>query len=463
MSISTLITYQDFTRASEGSDEKKRQQVLEIVRAHKESDLYKTAAAAHSYMRGLNPTIAEREHKLLTRSGKVVTDTWSPNNKTKTSIFRRFVNMEAQYLLSNGIRWKNADTEKKLGKEFEESAETAAKLAIAEGVSFGFANFEKTLVFSVREFAPLFDEENGSLRAGVRFYRIDDNHPLLMWLYDENGRTKYVQHTDGRIEQFPTESYILYHKRDGLGHDEIYNGENYENFPIIPCYGNSLHQSELIPLRDKIDAYDFIQNDYINRMEDSQFYWIIRNAGGLDDNEELAKFIDQLRDLRAATLGRNVEVDPVEVHVPYQESEQLLSRLERELYKDAMMTDVENIASGATTATQIDAAYTPLKIKSDELETEMYRWLNGICGVLGIDDEPVLTPDPLINKTEEINNTLSALGAGAVSQEYATERVLTLMGDIDKLPEVIEQMNKTDIERFTGRTDDQNEETPPAE
>lgn len=452
-----MITYQDFERAAGNDPQKKAKEVFNVINDHKNSDLYKTAVTAYAYMSGHNVTIEEREKLLVTKTGEVKADIWTPNNKTKTAIFKRFVLMETQYLLSNGIRWTKKDTEKKVGKGFEDAARNAAKLAISEAVSFGFANKDYVRIFSVREFAPLYDEENGALMAGVYFFQIDSTHPLTAIYYDINGYTKYIQRNGG-IEIGATETYKRMKTTNGNGDViGIYNGSNYETFPIVPLWGNSLHQSELVPLREKIDAYDFVQNDYINRMEDTQFYWIIRNAGGMDDNEAISQFIDQMKSLRAASVRDDIVIDPVEVHVPYQESEELLKRLERDMYKDAQMVDVENIASGAVTATQIDAAYTPLKIKADDLESCMLTWINGICDILGIDDEPTLTPAPLLNKTEEIQKTIDEYNAGLISQEYAVQRILTLNGDIDMLETVLDQLGAADLRRMTGQSEETEE------
>ena len=464
-----MVTYQDFLKIKEtGNEEKIQQYLLTIINTYKTSDAYKTACTAYDYMRGQNVTIKERIHKLITKTGQEKVDIWSPNNKTATSIFKRFIYMECQYLLSNGIRWEKEETVNKLGKMFDNTVRQTAKLALSEGVAFlALRNNRKgefdPMAMSLRNFAPLYDEQNGALRAGIYFYQIDDLHPTTIILFEEDGYTGYLQNIDSTIAQLEAkQTYIRNMTVDGISGERIYDGENYPTFPVIPYYGNSLHQSELIPLRDKIDAYDRIQNDYIDRLEDTQFYWIIRNAGGMDDNEEIARFLDQLKAMRAASLSDGSEFSPVEVHVPYQESETILSRLERALYKDAMMTDVENIAGGAVTATQIEAAYTPLKIKASELEECTLNFLNAVCEALGIDDSPVLTPDVLLNKSEEISNVNNSYGAGTISREYATERILTINGDIDKLDEVLMQMDATDMQRISGigitDTEEQQEE-----
>lgn len=453
-----MITYQDFIKNTENvSEDRKKQYLLSIIQAHKNSDLYKTACDAYDYIRGENPTIKKRIKKLVTYTGQVKEDIWSPNNKTATCIFKRFIYMESQYLLSNGIRWEKEETANRLGAEtFDITVRQISKLALSEGVAFlaiknNDAGEFDPQIMSLRNFAPLYDEVNGALRAGIYFYQIDSEHPTSLVVFEEDGYTSYIQHTDGTIEEKESKhTYIRTKEMGGIDDGKIYDGENYPSFPVIPCYGNSLHQSELIPLREKIDAYDMIQNDYIDRLEDTQFYWIIRNCGGMDDNEAIVQFIDQLKSQRAVSLSDGSDLTPVEIHVPYQESEIILNRLERALYKDAMMTDVENIAGGAVTATQIEASYTPLKIKANELEESILTFLKQVCRTLGIDDKPVLTPDPLINKSEEINNVATGYGAGIISREYATEKYLTINGDIDKLDEVLGQLAATDLARMSG-------------
>lgn len=75
--------------------------------------------------------------------------------------------------------------------------------------------YEKTVkhldVFSVTEFAPLYDENNEALMAGVRFWQLVPQKPMRATLYEVDGYTEYKWDKDNPdgIELFPKRSYVL--------------------------------------------------------------------------------------------------------------------------------------------------------------------------------------------------------------------------------------------------------------
>ena len=124
------------------------------------------------------------------------------------------------------------------------------------------------------------------------------------------------------------------------------------------------------------------------------------------------------------------------------------------LAKDFMMLDIENIASGAITATQIEAAYEPLNERADELETYLTDFIMKILELAGIDDKPTYTRSKITNRQEEVDMILSA--AQYFDNEYITEKMLTIFGDIDRADEVIKNKRAEEVNRYS--TDEEEEE-----
>jgi polyribonucleotide nucleotidyltransferase len=62
----------------------------------------------------------------------------------------------------------------------------------------------------------------------------------------------------------------------------------------------------------------------------------------------------------------------------------------------------------------------------------------------------------MANKAEEINAILA--GAEYLSQEYITEKLLTILGDIDKVDEVMEQIADESMSRMSEGEDELMEE-----
>lgn len=441
-----MVTYQDLLDVGE-SEHNRMAFVREVINKHKASDAYRMASVAESYRKGMNKTIRDYQKLLYTISGKAVPDNYSANYKIPSKFFRRFVTQEVQFLLGNGVQWGEESTKDRLGKNFEAQLQSAAKDALTHGVAFGFANYDHLDVFSLLEFAPLYDEENGSLRAGVRYWQIDATKPLRATLYEEDGYTEYIweQNAEGRIYT-PKRRYIQNVSQSVIDGTQIYDGENYPTFPIVPLWANEDHLSELVGIREQIDAYDLIKSGFANTVDEASFiYWTIQNNGGVDD-VDLAQFVERIKTVHAANMPADAQAEAHSIEAPHESREVLLDRLKSDLYDDFMALDVKQIASGATTATQIRAAYEPLNSKTDDFEYCIHNFLDGILSVLGIEDEATFTRSMMINVQEEIQSVISA--ASVLDQSYVTEKILTILGDADKAQEILKQMDADDMERL---------------
>lgn len=440
-----MYTYQDLKKVPQNEDARMHF-VLTAIRAHKGTKEYQIADVANDYAQHKNRTIVQYQKILYTVSGKAVPDNWSANYKIRTSLFNYFITQQTQYLLSNGVSWQNPATAEKLGADFDTKLQRAGKKALVCSVSFGFYNLNHVEIFSMLEFVPFYDEENGALMSGIRFWQIDNTKPLRATLYEPDGYTEYIwEDGEGRVLQ-EKRKYIItavYTDADGL---LIYDGQNYPSFPIVPLWANENHQSELVGLREQIDAYDLIKSGFANDIDDaSQIYWIIKNAGGMDDID-LAQFVQKIKTTRAAQLDDGQDVEQRTADIPYAAREALLDRLRKDMFRDYMALDVEDIARGAVTATQIRAAYEPMDSKANEFEYCILDFINGLLKLAGVEDTPTFTRSKIANKSEEVQNLLMA--ADHLTPEYVTKKVLELMGDGDKAEEMLKEMAANEIKSF---------------
>lgn len=451
-----MITYQDLLAVGD-SDNERMAFVYRVIQAHKSSDIYDTAVIADEYARQENRTIMWYQKMLYTMTGEAVPDNYSANYKLASNFFYKFITQQNQYLLGNGVSWSKPDTADKLGKDFDSKLQEAGYEALVAGESFGFWNLDHLEVFNLREFAPLYDEENGALKAGVRFWQIDSSKPLRATLYELDGYTEYiwnrreVKDDRGNVEYQmagailnPKRSYILKTRTTAADGTEIYDGENYPSFPIVPLWGNQHKQSELIGLRSQIDAYDLIKSGFANDLDDaSQIYWTIQNAGGMDD-VDLAKFIERMKTVKASVIDDDgARAESHTMDVPYASREALLSRLRADMYEDFMALDTREIAGGAVTATQIQAEYEPLNNKTDMYEFKVIDFIQGILYVAGIDDDPTFTRSIIVNRSEQLAMLLQS--AQFLSQDYVTGKILELFGDGDKIEDVKAQQEEEAI------------------
>ena len=454
-----MKTYQDLQAV--GEDEKSRMDfVRQVINEFKTTDIYREADVAYQYAQRKNVTINQYQKLLYTISGKAVPDNYSANWKMSSNFFPRFVTQETQYLLGNGISWQNESTEEKLGKNFDIELQKLGKNALIGGCSFGFWNLDHLESFKITEFAPMYDEENGALMAGVRWWQLASNKPLRATLYELDGYTEYVWRPgeDGEILK-DKRSYITKYRSTEADGTEIYDYDNYPGFPIIPLWGNQNKQSELIGIREQIDVYDLIKSGFANDLDDaSQIYWTIQNAGGMDDID-LVKFINRMKTVKAAVVedsGAKAEAHTMEV--PYQSRETYLTMVSKDLYRDAMALDTEEIAGGAVTATQIRAAYEPLNSKTDEFEYCIHEFLDDVLAISGIPDEKAtFTRSMMINKSEEIDSVMKS--ATNLPSDYVTRKIVTILGDGDMADELVEQMHADELMRMNLVAEETEEET----
>lgn len=443
-----MITYQDFL-AIDDTDKARADFVREVINHHKGSDVYKIAKMAEDYDRCRNTTIMNYQKLITLVTGQQVPDRWSATHRSTSNFFHIFVTQLNQYLLGNGVQWEDEE-EEKLGNDFDHALQKIGHAALCGGVAYGFYNLNHVVPFTVLEFADIKDEETGKLAAGVRFWQISDDKPLRATHYEADGYTDYMwtknavgddwQKIEDNAYFRPKKPYTWVSVGDAKdreeGTEEIVPGMPFDGLPIIPLYANSYHQSELVGLQEKIDAYDFILNGFEDDLDNAQIYWIIKGAGGMDD-PDLQQFLDRLRIVGGAAPAEGQEVTPVTVQIPVAARETLLERLNRQLYRDAMIMNPEDIASGATTATQIRAAYERQNVKADQFEYCVLEFLYELMRVAGIDDNPSFTRSVIVNTSEELQNVLNS--AQFLGEEYVITKVLTLLGDGDKAEEIIQK------------------------
>lgn len=466
-----MITYQDYLQVSE-KDLDRAAFVRKVINEHKSSDLYTTAQIADDYGKGRNTTITNYQKTVTLVTGQVVPDLYSATHRSSSNFFNMFTTQLNQYLLGNGVTWKE-DAPEQLGNDFDTQLQKAGKYALSGGVSFGFFNFDHVDVFSVLEFAPLYDEEDGAMKAGVRFWQIDEQKPLRATFYELDGYTNYLWSSKYKASDLwlsigqdaymqPKKPYITRMTTSEIDGTEIYEKENYPMFPIVPLWGNPNHASELVGLREKIDAYDFILNGFEDDLDNAQLYWIIRGAGGMDD-PSLMKFLDRLKMTKAAAPEDGQDVVPVEVNIPYEARERLLDRLEKQLFKDAMIMNPDDIAGGAATATQIKAAYERQNNKADQFEYCVLDFIDGICAIAGVENTASFTRSLIVNTQEEVTTVIAA--AQYLDSEYVTRKVLTLLGDGDQADEIIKRMDAETMARlnFGGSENEKTEQTESGE
>ena len=405
-----------------------------LIKWHTARPEYAMAEAADRYFKH-DSDINRFVRFLYNHLGGKVKDIWSPNNKIGTNLHFYFTVQIVQFILGNGITFGKEDTKDKLGDDFEKQIDGALTDALNGGASYLYWNMNHVLTYTFQEFIPLLDEDDGTIKAGVRWWKLADDRPLRYTLYEMDGFTKYVHNPEKEPTVLENKRAYKYSPPSAPDADDAV-GENYPGFPIIPLYSMT-GESTLYGNKNTIDALDLAVSGMVNNVTDEMIYWVLKGCGAYESDAEIEEFIEKLHMLKAVNIGEDQTAEPHSVEPPYQASSTAIERLERQLYQDYMALDVRQISGAAVTATQIKAAYEPLNAKAKMLETNLTSALKKVMELAGIDDTPAYKEAKIVNTGEEIQNIMQSVQL--IGTKEATRQVCRLLGIGDRTKEIIEE------------------------
>lgn len=444
-----MKTYQDLTAVGEEED-KRMSFILSAVSSHRSSPEFKVAADAEEYYAKKNVTILRYQKYLRNALGQTVEDVWSSNYKLTHGFFRQFVLQQVQYVLANGIAFNEDDTKDMLGKNFDNQIQKLAKKAMVDGVAFGFWNYNHLDVFSYADtpkepgFAPLYDEDSGLLRAGIRYWK--PTSETKRWtLYEQDGYTDYIQRESNKMEVLQEkQAYVqTITATEACGVEEV-EGRNYPGFPIIPMYANDLRESELVGIRPSIDCYDFIMSGMANNIDEtSAFYWTLEGTGAMDD-VDLINFVNRMKQLHAVVLDRGIEAEAHTVTIPVEANKMLLDYLKDDMYENFMLMNPAKALSGNMTATAIRLSYQQQDDKCSDFEYCIRDFTYKLFDLLGIDDEPIFSWNRIANQLDETNMVMTA--ANYLDDETLLNHLPWITPE--EVQMVLERRGEADMERL---------------
>jgi len=463
-----LLTYQDFLEEPNVLDF-----IGKAINQHVSSEDYKIAQEADAYDRQKNTTIYNYVRMIFTSTGAPVQDFTAANNKIASNFFHRLNTQRCMYSLGNGISFSDHKekrmvegveqtvdlTDEMLGTEFDTDLKDGAYKALIHGVSFGFWNLNKLYIFPLTEFVPLWDEETGALRAGIRFWQLDKDKPITAVLYEEDGYTKFRGGRHSGNMNFavvqPKTAYKQVYRESAADGVEVVGAENYGSLPIVPLWGSKLHQSTLVGMQRAIDSYDLIRSGFANDLTDcAQIYWIISNCSGMTD-AELARFRDRLKVQHIAVADTdNSAVTPYTQEIPFQARQAYLDAIRAGIYEDFGGLDVHTVAAGATND-HIDAAYQPLDENADDFEYQIIKFVQQILALMGVEDTPVFKRNRISNQKEQVEMVM--MEAQYLDDETVLQKLPNVT--VDEIPGILQRKGLENQDRFEADvpTDEENE------
>lgn len=445
LSKAEYLTWQDLQEYS-GSDASKIDFIMRAICLHEGSPAFKVGRDAGLFYRQIDEELENYQKKIYDMEGNAYDDNVSPNHKLKTNFFYVFTDQMVQYELGNGVSFDNGEIKKKLGNDFDYALQDMLTYAACDGISFALYTPDGGLepfCFACRVegkepyFIPLYDEDDGKLKAGIRYWRLAPSKPLRATLYEIDGVTEYKE-VDGQL-QVMTEKKS--YKGNSVQNDVegVYDstGENYDELPIIQM-GYINGQSSIVGNKSKLHSFNMIMSEYANNVDWNLLYWILNNCDGMNKQDDI-NFIADLLKSHVLHLQDGVTAEPHQLQVQYEAREAILERLRRQLFFDFQAADVERIAAGNVTTVEINASYNALERKCDKVEKFISRAIQQLLVLMGYDKNEPFHFQRARERNEQEAVQTATMKAPFIGEEAATKEILEISGKIDEYEEIMKQ------------------------
>ncbi len=456
-----MLTYNDFAECT--TEEEKQNFIFKAIARHESSSDYKTGIAAGKFYRHQDPDIEMIKKVYYDFQGIAHPDTFTPNNKLCSNFYYIFVSQMVQYLLGNGVSFDDPEVKQRLGNDFDYKLQTLLTWAANDKVSYGFVTENGIIPFnfacdSHKEpcFVALYSEEDGALKAGIRYWRLSSDKPLMVTLFEVDGMTEYKEYKLDDAKRGSISRLEIIKEKTPYNLSEVSNdvegvylskGSNYSEIPIVPLrFIND--QSSLVGNRATLTAYNLAISNMVNDVtEFNMIYWVLKNAEAMDEYDD-KQFLTNLLRTHILHLNDSVEATPHELTPKFDSIEIALKRLKEQLISDFMAVDWERMSAGNVTTVEIEAAYTNLKLKCNDVERCVGEFIRGVLRVLGLDPNTPFhfTPDMTINRSEEIQTIVSV--SPYIGEEMTTRLICETLGIIDEYQSIQDRKAAESMSRY---------------
>lgn len=455
LEVIEILTYNDLAKIT--SEEKKIQFLLDVISEHERSQMFKDGKTAGLFYRNRDTYLEEIIKVVYDREGIPHLDKISPNHKLVTNLFHIFITQLVSYLLGNGIIFEDSNIKKALGgSDFDFKLQQVLIYAALDGEGYGFVtdNGVVPLCYACKIhgnepfIAPLKDEDDGIMKAAVRYWRLADDKPLRITLYEIDGFTEYKEDDDGNIRVYASKkAYKTNTVSSKIEGDISVSGENYSSFPIVPMsFING--QSSIVGNKEKLFAYDVVLSGMVNNVDINTIYWIIQNADGMDKRDDL-NFVGDIIQSQVVHAPDGTDIRKEEISSRHEAYISVLDTLRKELFHDFQAVDTENLSAGNKTTVEIKSAYENLNLKCDEVEKYVYDFVRGCLRVKGLDENAEFHFKRPNNINEIEYLTTLANIAPILGEDMTLKLACEVLGTVDEYEAIRNQKIIEEAGRFT--------------
>ena len=385
-----------------------------------------------SYYDGDDPQLSRLINKLKNLGLDIPIDI-KPVLEITSGLAKKAVDTYAARLWSNPIQVRNVDLATVLGSAFLQTGKRAQTWAGICGVAHWFYDNGNVQLFRPLEYFPLPDELTGEDRAGIRFWRVSDDKPWNVQLFERSGYTWYIRGVEkGKDNELTIHQEKRPYRRvitPRAAGDEYATVEtnNYPEFPIIPLYGNDDRQTDLNNAGlSKVKAMNLKETLYSNEVfRNPLMAWYIQGYGGNPKTlVEMKKMMQVLGvfPTEATKEEDGATINPVSFEIPYAEHETSMNRYRAGIARDWTFLDQETVSGGSLTNVVIKAHMQDIDIKAGDKEKLAADALRKLLYVAGYDvdiADITFSHSTLVNDLEYTQRIVQLVQNGVITPEIA--------------------------------------------
>ena len=250
-------------------------------------------------------------------------------------------------------------------------------------------NFKYTRI-DPKEIIAIYDTKTQKILTDIlHTYKIIDNNKkkiYVEWATSKN--TKYF--IENKNEVTKTEEYLLDTSRiNPEPHwvtQTMFNGKfvkaeehSWGKVPYIIIKNNEEMETDLEPIKNLIDAYDLINSNFINTIEDLKEFIYKVNGYGAEDLTELVERIKIMGIIRNNDATGSIGVETIPF--PYEARQIILKLLEEKIYEfgRGVNTNRTELIGQAPSGISLEFLYTDLDSKADDCINSLEEGLYQLC------------------------------------------------------------------------------------
>lgn len=394
-------TYRDEIKRiiEQGGNGMTQKQFLEAeIRRWKGSTERLLMLTGEAYYKGDHETILARKREAIGNDGKLMPVENLPNNKIIDNQYGSHVDKKTDYLVSQPIAFKTADTD--TGKAYAEALGTifdevfgkrlkkTTKNSLNHGIGWMYPYIEAdgSLQFKTLpgyEILPFWnDDDHTDLALAIRLYTIlgyvGDKPKKFekVEVYGPKGVEFYDLSESGELTpdvETPRADYVMLSGEDGA------KGYNWERIPLVPFKYNDSETPLIKRARSLQDALNAMWSDWMNGMQSSPYNSIIviKNYDGADLGE-FRRNLSTFGAVKVRTVdGADGGVEVLEVNVNAENYKTVIKELKKALIENMMSLDAKDDRMGGNpNQMNIQSMYADIDEDANGMETEFQAAMN---------------------------------------------------------------------------------------